>query len=207
LVLPVLLLALAGWVDAIGFLAIRGIFPSFMSGNSTTMGVNLAQAGWPDAARIAALIGLFVLGVILGELLIARPRGQARVFLIEALLLWAAALFTALGWRDLLVLLVLGLAMGGQNAAVHRAGGIAVTLTYVTGSLVHFGQACAQALLGRADWRGTLPWASLWLGLMVGSVAGAVTDITASRLIALAIPAVVVTGLAIWRIRDPGKTE
>ena len=34
--------ALAGYVDGIGFLHLGGLFVSFMSGNSTRMGVSLA---------------------------------------------------------------------------------------------------------------------------------------------------------------------
>ena len=35
--------ALAGYVDGIGFLHLGGLFVSFMSGNSTRMGVSLAE--------------------------------------------------------------------------------------------------------------------------------------------------------------------
>ena len=35
--------ALAGYVDGIGFLHLGGLFVSFMSGNSTRMGVSLAD--------------------------------------------------------------------------------------------------------------------------------------------------------------------
>ncbi len=43
--------ALAGYVDGIGFLHLGGLFVSFMSGNSTRMGVNLASGHWHDAAE------------------------------------------------------------------------------------------------------------------------------------------------------------
>jgi len=46
--------ALAGYVDGIGFLHLGGLFVSFMSGNSTRMGVSLADAEWrPRRARSA----------------------------------------------------------------------------------------------------------------------------------------------------------
>ncbi|MFX6760099.1 DUF1275 family protein, partial [Acinetobacter baumannii] len=35
---------LAGFVDGIGFLHLGGLFVSFMSGNSTHLGVSLAEA-------------------------------------------------------------------------------------------------------------------------------------------------------------------
>ena len=43
--------ALAGYVDAIGFLHLGGLFVSFMSGNSTRMGVSLAEGNGRAAAR------------------------------------------------------------------------------------------------------------------------------------------------------------
>src|SRR5882757_10886260 len=43
--------ALAGYVDGIGFIHLGGQFVSFMSGNSTRMGVSLADGHWHDAAQ------------------------------------------------------------------------------------------------------------------------------------------------------------
>ena len=39
--------ALAGYVDGIGYLHLGGLFVSFMSGNSTRLGVSLAAGEWP----------------------------------------------------------------------------------------------------------------------------------------------------------------
>ena len=51
--------ALAGYVDGIGFLHLGGLFVSFMSGNSTRMGVSLAQGHWLNAIEALGLIALF----------------------------------------------------------------------------------------------------------------------------------------------------
>src|ERR1700730_17248847 len=86
--------ALAGYVDAVGFLHLRGLFVSFMSGNSTRMGVSLAQAEWANAAKSLGLIALFVTGAAAGSLIVL-GRGthrQSWVLRAEALLLAAAAL-------------------------------------------------------------------------------------------------------------------
>src|ERR1019366_5919862 len=47
--------ALAGYVDAIGFLHLGGLFVSFMSGNSTRMGVSLAEGQWSRLAEALLL--------------------------------------------------------------------------------------------------------------------------------------------------------
>src|ERR1700678_1716313 len=91
--------ALAGYVDGIGFLHLGGLFVSFMSGNSTRMGVSLARLHWLDAAEAFGLIALFVTGAALGSLIVL-GRGLNRqpwVLLAEALLLAAAALCNAVG--------------------------------------------------------------------------------------------------------------
>src|SRR4029077_4997805 len=53
------LTAMAGCVDAIGYLRLGGLFPSFMSGNTTQLGISLADAS-RTAALPAMLIALFV---------------------------------------------------------------------------------------------------------------------------------------------------
>ena len=59
--------ALAGYVDAIGFIKLGGFFVSFMSDNSTRLRVGLAH-GAHHAAFAAGLIGSFVIGVVAGSL-------------------------------------------------------------------------------------------------------------------------------------------
>src|SRR3977135_1944344 len=62
---------LAGYVDAIGFLHLGGLFVSFMSGNSTRMGVSLAEGHWQNAAVALGLSVLFVIGAAAGSLIAA----------------------------------------------------------------------------------------------------------------------------------------
>ena len=50
--------ALAGYVDGIGFLHLGGLFVSFMSGNSTRMGVSLAEGQWLSAVEEGVVDGL-----------------------------------------------------------------------------------------------------------------------------------------------------
>ncbi|HBV13129.1 MAG TPA: DUF1275 domain-containing protein, partial [Brevundimonas sp.] len=64
--LALLLAALAGYVDSLGFLHLGGVFVSFMSGNSTRLAVSLAEGRWQAAGAVAGVLALFVLGAMLG---------------------------------------------------------------------------------------------------------------------------------------------
>ena len=165
--------ALAGYVDAVGFLTLGGFFVSFMSGNLTRLGVGLAMERWPQAAVAGGLIGLFVLGVILGAT-VARRVGEERrsvVLAVEtALLLAAAALCTAGHTAAGMIAVVL--AMGVENAVFQRQGDVGVGLTYMTGTLVRMGQRIATALHGGPPWD-WVPFLLLWLGLATGGALGA----------------------------------
>jgi uncharacterized membrane protein YoaK (UPF0700 family) len=165
--------ALAGYVDAIGFLHLGGLFVAFMSGNSTRMGVSLAEGHWQKAAEALGLIVLFVIGAAAGSLIVL-GRGANRqpfVLLAEALLLAASALCYVFDLQNAAVAAMV-LAMGMENAVFQIQGGGGLGLTYVTGALVKVGQLVAAALTGGARWA----WAPnllLWAALVMGSLCGA----------------------------------
>jgi uncharacterized membrane protein YoaK (UPF0700 family) len=165
--------AVAGYVDGIGFIHLGGLFVSFMSGNSTRLGVSLAEANWLNAATAFGLIALFVTGAAAGSLIVL-GRGlycQAWVLLTEASLLAAAALAYQLGGSHLAIIAIV-LAMGLENAVFQIEGGGGLGLTYVTGALVKVGQLIAAALTGGRRWA-WLPNLLLWGALVLGSACGA----------------------------------
>ncbi len=165
--------ALAGYVDGIGFLHLGGLFVSFMSGNSTRMGVSLAEGHWLGAIEALGLVALFVIGAAAGSLIVL-GRGANRqpwVLLAEASLLVAAALCYAFDLPNVAIAAIV-LAMGMENAVFQIAGGAGLGLTYVTGALVEVGQLAAEALTGGARW-GWAPNLLLWAALVAGSLCGA----------------------------------
>jgi uncharacterized membrane protein YoaK (UPF0700 family) len=167
--------ALAGYVDAVGFMTLGGFFVSFMSGNSTRLGVGLALGEWPQAATALGLIALFVVGVVLGAT-VARRFGEGRrsaVLAAEAVLLLIGAGLCTAGQREVGMVAVV-LAMGVENAVFQRQGDVGVGLTYMTGTLVRMGQRIATALHGGARWD-WVPFMLLWLGLSTGGAVGAVS--------------------------------
>lgn len=169
----VCLTMLAGYVDAIGYIATGGFFVSFMSGNTTRLGVGLASGAGP-AFIAACLIAVFVCGVVLGSL-VGRSAGHRRrlaVLLLMTVLLFVAAGLGALGWRWPCVA-TMALVMGVENTVFETAGEVRIGLTYMTGTLVKTGQHIATALTGGPAW-GWTPHAAMWLAFAMGAVVGAV---------------------------------
>lgn len=171
--LAMALSALAGYVDAIGFLHLGGYFISFMSGNSTRFAVALTAGDTSAAALLGMILALFVAGAALGMLVRhGAPASLAKPYVLGCvtLLLACAAFSNQLGWA-LPAIMLMTLAMGVENAALQRDGEVVVGLTYMTGALVKAGQWLAKSLLGgpKNAW---LPYLLLWLGLIAGGILG-----------------------------------
>ena len=167
--------AMAGMVDAIGFMASGGFFLSFMSGNSTRLSIGLAE-GAPYVFMVAALIGSFVCGVIWGSLTgngknTATNKRQAVILAGISVLLIVAPILADFGWL-LPAICVAAFCMGAENTLYEREGSISFGLTYMTGALVKIGQGIATLLRGgsKTAW---LPYLFLWAGLVSGAVIGA----------------------------------
>ena len=198
--------ALAGYVDAIGFLTLGGFFVSFMSGNSTRFGVAVATGEWHLAAMALGLIGLFVVGVVLGSTA-ARRAGEGRkavVLGLEALLLAMGAALLSSG-RPLLGMVPVVLAMGVENTVFQKGGDVRVGLTYMTGTLVRVGQRIATALHGGARWD-WVPFLLLWIGLAAGGALGALMFLRLG-VAALWVAAGVVAGLALLSLVDEQRLK
>jgi uncharacterized membrane protein YoaK (UPF0700 family) len=167
LVLAGLLAGLAGMVDAIGYLHFSGLFISFMSGNSTQLAAALGQGQLAEAGTIAELIVLFVVGAAAGQVLaVVTGRSHMTWVLIGVaiLLVIAAGLETA---SQPMVF-----AMGALNAAMRRAGSIPISLTFVTGVLVRFGQGLGHFVTRRVTGWNWLVQGTPWLGLITGATIG-----------------------------------
>ncbi len=193
--------ALAGFVDAAGFLSAQGYFVSFMSGNTTRLGVDLALR--PMMAIIPAMLIVgFVLGVFVGALLAARAGAQRKVAVLAlvTILLVAAAISHLVG-AGLAMLGFLVLAMGVLNNTFQRDGEVSVGLTYMTGALVRFAQGLAARITGTGG-EGWANWLLLWLGLALGAVTGAYTLLTWPA-VALWLASAWAMGLvaAAWQLR------
>lgn len=165
--------ALAGYVDAIGFIALGGFFVSFMTGNSTRLGVDLASLNTHGILLAGGMLLSFVLGVMAGSLVghVFERRQRPAVLGFVTLCLASAALLQDQG-LTILGVSALAVAMGAENAVFQRDGEVSIGLTYMTGTLVKMGQRLMASLIGGAkrDWLRPL---LLWLSLVAGTTLGA----------------------------------
>ena len=206
----VILAAVAGTADAIGFMEYSQLFLSFMSGNTTRFGEATSGGNWVGVARFGGVIAMFCFGAVLGTLIAAWSGRWRMVSLlsIQAPLIAVAPFLPygsdAIPWHVYPIVLALGL----QNATLQDDAGRSMALTYVTGTVVRFGTGLANLLLHKPA---PSFWIQgpLWLGLTAGAVFGGVLQHQFGE-IALLVPAAMLTILAAWAlvktIREPDST-
>jgi uncharacterized membrane protein YoaK (UPF0700 family) len=160
------LAVVGGYVDAVGFLTLAGLFVAHMSGNTIRLGVFIGDGDWSLAAQRLVPIIVFTLGVAGGIAVVealrrrSAPAPAARVLGVEAGLLLAFMLVgravldgrNAVGgsWDYYLLAVLAVLAMGWQNAALRRVAGVPVHTTFVTGILTHLAE---ESVNGWYAWR------------------------------------------------------
>lgn len=151
------LAGVAGFVDAVGYITLRGLFVAHMSGNSVKLGVRVGHGDLAAAAPAGAAVLLFVAGVAAGTVaaeLAARRKMRAvaapllglQAALIAAFMLYGRTVVVGRqvsghslsGFYVLAALAVLS--MGMQTAALRQLGGRTLSTTYVTGVLTSFTQ-------------------------------------------------------------------
>lgn len=142
----------AGSIDALSFLALGGVFASFMSGNTVTLGLRIGMGDFSLALHsMTAIIG-YVAGVAAGANIGYKssilkeiwPYATTKILAIEFLLLVVFAIVgfiagnTISGVVAYLLILLASIPMGMQSAGVRDLGISGVTTTYVTGTWTSF---------------------------------------------------------------------
>jgi len=160
----------AGFVDIVGVLAVYKVFTAHMTGTTVRLGEQRIRGNWRAAAVAASVIAAFLLGSILGRVLIevgarsATRRIASATLLVELALLasviwWGSdALYKTFVLRNPLtticaILAMLAAAMGLQTATLTRIGPLTIHTTFVTGMLNKLGQLTSLWLFLTCDER------------------------------------------------------
>lgn len=164
----VALAGIAGFIDAVGFITLRGLFVAHMSGNSVKFGVYAGRGNLSAAAPAGVAVVLFVAGVAVGTVsaeLAARrriPSLAATVLALQGGLILAFMLYgqsilvgDSVPGRSLSGFYVLAalavVSMGMQTAALRQLAGRTISTTYVTGVLTSLTQEATNYLFWLRD--------------------------------------------------------
>jgi uncharacterized membrane protein YoaK (UPF0700 family) len=147
------LTAIAGFVDAVGYLLFAHIYTANMSGNSVGLGIAVAEGKWATALLHLWPVGTYVAGLLAGRLLIeiaARQRVErvaSLAFSFELLLLAVVAVSRTEAPQSLpwLPIALLAIAMGVQNAILTKFSSLTLHTGFVTGTLVQMAKELAKS--------------------------------------------------------------
>jgi uncharacterized membrane protein YoaK (UPF0700 family) len=193
-----LLVMIAGYADAIGFLQHRA-FAGQMTGNTILLAISIAEAGWSQVGFYLAVIVSFLVGVAISGSLVRLGYPQALALSLAAVALAICAFVTA-RWGALL----LAFAMGTQNAAATHFGAATLNTVFITGDL----QKLFEKVLGwlwqpgaaskdEVSSPGFTILALVWVEYFAGALIGAVVHATLSY--PLLIPAVLLPFVLLGR--------
>lgn len=134
-----LLCLIGGSADAVSYLR-YGTFVGAMTGNTVLLGIDVAAGRADRAIYHLCVIATFLIAVILARAALLSRIPIAIPFVVGALLLGATELIAG-EWSVVLAAAALGL----QNAAVRKIGGVSINTVFVTGDLLRLGSAVPRA--------------------------------------------------------------
>lgn len=173
----VCLATVAGYLNAVGFLDLGGIYPAAMTGNTTQLGIALGKV---DGARIA-LVGFTLLCFFCGGLFssfIQRRLANPGLELVMMAVLILIAQFVRFFASDTLPLELplLACAMAMQGETVSRFGGTSLQTVVVTNNLLKFASGIVGRYLyypeGRTHLLDVILPGSAWLAYLAGAAFG-----------------------------------
>ena len=168
-----LLTIVAGLADAVGYVAMGGVFAANMTGNTVLAGLALGDGHFDLAAKRLAPLITFFLGAMLARLLLRLFHRPAVPLLLEAAILAVVGLLP-IGREPALMLVAL--TMGLQASAITHFGGTAVSTVVVTSTLARIAEAVLDRVwpTGRALPSVAMPrlLALTWIGYLLGAVGG-----------------------------------
>ncbi|MCX2562035.1 YoaK family protein [Acetobacter farinalis] len=141
----VLILGLvAGYVDALSFVDLSGVFAGAMTGNTTHMGASFISGNWQHGLLLMGVLGVFFLAAILASLmrLLWSPACGVMVMTIFMVLAQAVQGSSLRYWGEFLVLPAL---LAVQGETIGKFSGTPMPTIVVTTNLL-------KAASGIAEW-------------------------------------------------------
>lgn len=178
-----------GYCDAAGFVLAKA-FTGHVTGNLVLGAIAVVTHDWRSmVARLSAIV-TFLIGVLVSMLIARRPNPKVRlswpvlptIMGIEAILIVAASLaFTSdAAARVEIFVIFVSLALGLQNGAFRRVGGISVHTNYLTGMITSLIAAEADKYDPQPVLQPAMPQdpkihllCAIWIAFVLGAGAGA----------------------------------
>lgn len=170
-----LLCGVAGSVDAIAYLRCGQVFVANMTGNTVLLAISVWQRQFGKAMLRGGLVLAFLAGVIVSRLL-ARLAGQMLTRKQRTAILGIqCVVLSLLAWKGVaadmrLLLLLLAIILGIQNAAFRYIGGFHLNTTFITGDLELLGEAILDPQNPRPK---VTAFLLSWVGYAGGALLGA----------------------------------
>ena len=227
------LAAIAGFVDAVGYLGLSRIYTANMSGNSVAVGIQLAFQNWPEMLRRLWPVVVFVAGMLFCRILveIGARRKVRCIFSVtavcEIVLILPVCLQNSPHPSQTLYVGLLAVAMGIQNAALKHVQSATVHTGFVTGVLLNsvveftkyltwlfdcvrsgtasFGTALLKSR-EQKPFQLALWLAFIWFGYITGAVCGSLGE-DSLRFEALAFPMLGLLIVIAVDLRHPLSTQ
>jgi len=154
----VMLTAVCGFVEIIGYSDAGNIYPAIMTGNTVQLGATAAAAQWSRFGLIAYAIGAFFIGCMIASLIRQHLRKPPLELGLMAILLLVAG-FVRLhpSLRISVELPILALALGMQGETISRFGAVSLQTLVVTNNMVKFSDSFVGRFLVSADRRTKRP--------------------------------------------------
>jgi uncharacterized membrane protein YoaK (UPF0700 family) len=181
--LAVVLAAVAGFVDVVGYLTLHHLFTAHMTGNTSKLGVALGHGNLHAALPLAVAPFLFVFGIAAGTVLLdfgARWLALgAQAVLTGAFMVYGESVIrhgtvpdhTISGFYVLATLATVSL--GLQTAALTDIHGHTVRTSYVSGVLTNLTREATRRLSGRGTGDHSLRLLlAIWLAYVAGATLG-----------------------------------
>lgn len=199
-----------GYLNAIGFIDLGGLYPAAMTGNTTQLGVAIVKFEWMRVFLIGSTVFCFFMGGILSSYL-QRAIVHPSLELVLMIVVVSAAQFVRMVTNDPvpweLPLLACGMAMQGETLS--RFSGSSIQTIVVTNTLLKFADALVGRYLRYDKARRTslvdvIVPGSAWTAYLIGAGSGVVASMFLQYAL---LPAIVLLGALSLDVYVTGTAE